>query len=234
MTNAKTNLYLCVDELRNNLDLHSNTVNTLEVCNRVDNIILTSYPFKTDGLCASALVGKKVDQIILNSNRDYKEQNFDCGHELIHLWKHREIQNGIFKCFESKKQNSFYEWEANEGSAELLVPYRSLFPILKENYFLLNTYSDIEQFKVWLSDYFVVPYVTIHYRIDNLKYEFEQYLRGIPLNQIKFLSNTELKNNNVVVQSLNDKQKHLQVQDEFGLYTNHNKTGELSFDSVII
>lgn len=234
MANAKTNLYLYVDKLRKNLDLHSDTVNALEVCNNTKNIILTSYPFKTDGLCASALAGEKVDQIILNSNRNYKEQNFDCGHELIHLGKHREIQNGIFKCFESKKQNSYYEWEANEVSAELLVPYRTLFPILRENYFLLNTYSSIEQFKNSLSNYFSVPYVTIHYRIDNLKYEFEQYLRDIPLDQIKFLSNTELKNNNLVIQSLNDKQKYLQAQEEFSIYSNRNKTGELSFESVII
>lgn len=234
MENAKTQLYLYVDKIRKNLNLQSDPVNALEVCNKIENINLTSYPFKTNGLCASALVGEKVDQIILNSNRNSKEQNFDCSHELIHLRKHWTKQNGIFKCFDSQKQNSFYEWEANEGSAEFLVSYNDFLPLLKDNYLFLNTYSSIEQFKVWLSDYFSVSYVTIHYRIDNLKYEFEQYLRGTPLDKIKFLSNTELKNNKLVIQSLNDKQKSLKREHGFSVYVNYNKTGELAFDSIII
>lgn len=94
--------------------------------------------FKTPGLCGVAMVGEKTDTIILNSNRTPAEQNFDCGHELIHLTKHRKLRES-FNCFTRAKpqQNTFHEWQANEGSAQLLVPYQDFIPrftnLLKAN-----------------------------------------------------------------------------------------------------
>lgn len=71
---------------------------------------------------------------MLNARHSVEELNFDCGHELIHLTKHRGLGLSSFHCFDTlkPKQDPFIEWEANEGAAELTVPYRSFLPLLSD------------------------------------------------------------------------------------------------------
>lgn len=65
------------------------------------------HNFKTIGFCGAAFPGDKKDTIILNSNRSPKQLNFDCGHEIIHLIKHKEQVDGTFTCFEKKAKFFF-------------------------------------------------------------------------------------------------------------------------------
>lgn len=53
--------------------------------------LLQSVPFQTKGLRGMAIIGdaKQDDVILLNCKRSQEEQNFDCGHEMIHLALHR-------------------------------------------------------------------------------------------------------------------------------------------------
>ena len=56
-------------------------------------------------------------------------------------------------------------------------------------------------------------------RIKSLKYEIFQYLNGIPLNEIKIMSDREQKNRNIHVKSLIDVEENLTHQALF----NHEK-----------
>lgn len=55
-----------------------------------------------------------------------------------------------------------------------------------------------------MADTFHVPEAVINYRIENLKYETEQYLSGVPLDKLEILSAKKQCERNIQVQSLND------------------------------
>lgn len=150
-----------------------------------------------------AFKGEQSDSIILNSTRGRLENQFDCGHELIHLYKHRNSEIDYFNCFEKTHpvQNSFIEWEANEGSAELIVPMCLLLPEIKKRSF--KSWSDINSMKFELSDLFKVSHGVMQFRIESLKYEINQYLNGASLKDIKILSATAQKQRGIHVKSLN-------------------------------
>ena len=104
-------------------------INAIDVILHQPFIDLEYHRFKTPGLCDIAMVDESVDTIVLNTNQSGLEQNFDCAHELVRLFKHRNIQT-YFKCFTKVKprQNTFIEWQANEGAAQFLVPYQDFIP----------------------------------------------------------------------------------------------------------
>lgn len=212
--NAKENLYSFVSCYREELKLIKYPISTIDFCNNDETTKLIYRKFNTPGLCGIALPGRKVDTIILNANRSEYEQNFDCGHELIHLLKHRNTQCESFMCM-NNNQNAFIEWEANEGSAELLLPYTELLPIIEKNKYKLTTYQQIHDFKVSLSNKFHVPIAVTENRIENLKYETFQYLNGTPLSDIEILSNSQQRKRNITVKSLNDIENDLFFGKEF-------------------
>ena len=125
--NAKKELYHFVDRLRIDWGVTSyeQPFNAIEMSMYHAEIIY--HTFDTDGFCGAAFTGNRIDTIVLNDTRSSYEQNFDCGHEIIHLTKHRDRNGGIFQCF-SESQDSYLEWEANEGAAQLLVPYQDFIP----------------------------------------------------------------------------------------------------------
>ena len=170
--------------------------------------LLQSVPFQTKGLRGMAIIGdaKQDDVILLNCKRSQEEQNFDCGHEMIHLALHRCLNQKTFNCFDKLQanQNPFIEWQANEGAAEFFVPYQVFLPMIKRCFAYLNTYRNIEKFKKEMADTFHVPEAVINYRIENLKYETEQYLSGVPLDKLEILSAKKQCERNIQVQSLND------------------------------
>lgn len=100
MHNAKTNLYEHVSHLRDqfHVTLASYPLSLTGLPFRHP-IQIERRPFQTPGFCALAFAGEKSDTIILNANRNPLEQNFDCGHELIHLTKHRQFKTGLFQLF---------------------------------------------------------------------------------------------------------------------------------------
>lgn len=85
-------------------------------------IKLERIPFKTRGLRGMSYPGARPqpDIILLNSKRSEIEQNFDCGHEMVHLAIHRNLNKKVFNCFDrstAPNQDPFLEWQANEGAA---------------------------------------------------------------------------------------------------------------------
>lgn len=204
MGNAKAELYRYVDDLKCRLGLNkylpTDVINLCKNCG----INIIRHSFDTKGLCAAAMAGKKHDTIVLNSNRTSYEQNFDCGHELIHLTRHRGTNRQMFNCFEKViiTQNSFIEWEANEGSAEFTVPYKTFLPMISNAYKSFTTYDAICSFEEQCAKHFMVSDRVIELRLESLKYEIYQYLKGTPLNELQLLSNSQQKREGIRVESI--------------------------------
>lgn len=131
-----------------------------------------------------------INCIIVNSNLSPAEQNFHDIHELIHIASCTPNCGQTFSCFDTVKphQNSYLEWLANEGAAELLVSYRELLPMVKKEYSDmiqgLGTYDFCEKY----ADLFHVSSTVLQNRIDSLKYEIVQYLNGTNIEDIQILS----------------------------------------------
>lgn len=171
-------------------------------------IRMDTVPFKTKGLRGMAIVGEAPDPdiILLNAARTIMEQNFDCVHEMVHLFKHRKLDKKTFNCFDkvAATQDPFLEWQANEGAAEFLVPYSIFIPLAKEFLDFSFTKINIDAFKTYASNIFKVPPAVIKYRLDSLKYEMYQYYAGIDIKNIKILSMHQQAKLNIAVISFND------------------------------
>ena len=195
--NAKKSLYEIVDRARRTAGITLGApIHVLSLCQAIRGVSVIFHEFDTFGFCGAAFAGAKENTIILNSTRSKTEQNFDCAHELIHLLKHRNINGGIFQCFNT--QNSYLEWEANEGAAQFLVPYQDFIPrfvsclqsrpILFQNssgFFIAGGIQDE------LADYYHVSPQVINIRLSSLSYEIDQYRCGVRLEDIELLSRTQ-------------------------------------------
>lgn len=210
----KSELYAAIDKLRLNLDYdNARPISSFELFSRCRNILLYENDFKTTGLRGMVFIGdiSKPHVIILNSNRNIVEKNYDEAHELMHIFFHRNISLQTFQCIDSPKftQNSYLEWQANEGAAELLVPYRALLPLVKEmycGYFEAEKTFGLHPFCEWASQKFFVTARVIEIRLNSLKYEIDQYLNGVPIDNIQILSNNQQQKRGIIVQSLAEKE----------------------------
>lgn len=193
METAKSALYEDVDIIRRSFGIpiyqSFSTVDIISSCSGQYDLYFES--FKTVGLCGVAMVGKKRDTIILNLNRDVVERNFDCAHELIHLHKHRDKQES-FNCFTSAKlqQDPFIEWEANEGAAQLLVPYQDFIPRFVS--YMYTGETALRWAPKLLADHYHVSQQVINLRIKNLSYEIDQFCCGVRIEDVQLLSWNQL------------------------------------------
>lgn len=193
-------LYHEVQYIRRSMGLTLNVANIDIIqytLNRYGNISMEEIPLKTHGLHGMMVPPSENSEpyiVILNSNRNETEKRFDYTHELMHIALHRNIKRH-FKCFDNPKQtqDKFIEWEANEGAAEFLLPYRLFIPVYVQ---LAKAHA-----REWLnsppirilSKKFNVTEAVVSNRIKSLNYEIYQYLHGIPLDDIEILSNTKLE-----------------------------------------
>lgn len=207
---TKKELYSLVHKHKTRLGLKNSDYgfNMIHLC-RQSGILLEKLPFKTKYLRGMAVVGNESEEdiILLNCNRDIIEQNFDCSHEYMHLCIHRDKDKKIFNCMDALyvKQDEYIEWQANEGAAELLVPYEEFLPLIK--YFSPRDSYDIKYMKEHAAEMFGVTIKVIEFRLESLKYEIHQYLRGTPINEIRILSRAQQSRLNINVKSLNDIEK---------------------------
>lgn len=120
--------------------------------------------------------------ILLNLNWSEVSQRFSLTHELIHYFLHTNVD--VFKC--NFTNNTALEWQANEGAAELLVPYRSFLPSVANICSLLgqDRTAGIKQ----LAGRYQVSSTFIAHRLVSLAREIDLYLSGTPLDEIRPLS----------------------------------------------
>ena len=167
--------------------------------------LIGAASFNTKGLRGMATVSTDgySDAIVLNSNRGYLEQNFDCGHEMIHLGIHRDLKQKYFRCMDKfySNRDGYVEWQANEGAAELLIPYEVFISLIGTYDF--KSYRDIRLFKEYACSLFNVSNMVIEYRLEGLKYEIHQYLNGTPMKDIQILSISRQQEKKINVKSIN-------------------------------
>jgi Zn-dependent peptidase ImmA (M78 family) len=207
---TKADLYKYVDKLRWIYGLPEGPINMIKICEGLSRIEVANSNFYTSGLRGMAYIANSHYEnhvILLNSNSSLQEKNYTCGHEFIHINKHQNLGTSVFSCFEQvrSQQDKFLEWQANEGSAELLVPYRKLLPLIREQLPDSPSCMEIVHLKKRLADQFQVSDAVIHYRLESLKYEIFQYLDwDRPLEKLEILSATQQRNRGIIVSSLND------------------------------
>lgn len=212
----KKRLYEIIEDIRTNfLKVATNDypLNLIEMCKEDDAVFVEYVPFKTRSLRGMAVVDHTAggtDIILLNSNRPAIEHNLVCAHELIHLLLHRHLGASSFNCYDTiqSSQNSYIEWQANEGGAELLAPYKDILPIIKDNFPFTN-YHQIRSLRNQLAARFNVTTTVIEMRLESLKYEIEQYLSGVDINDLEIISLTKQKERGIRVTSLNDLESQL-------------------------
>jgi Zn-dependent peptidase ImmA (M78 family) len=180
----KATLYKTIDRLKFEYNLKT-PIDTVEFAQKLGNIDIEYYDSKSEKLCG-ALYKDTISSILLNKRRAKPQHNFDCGHELIHYFFH-ESEDGLFNCIDNKyiSQNSFIEWEANEGSAQLLVPYQEFIPLYVE---LCKSGLCFLDISIELYKHFGVTSSVIDIRLESLNYELYQYLNGVDIFDLNILS----------------------------------------------
>lgn len=192
---TKAELYEKVDKLIEELDLtkESYPLDSVSLAQKFFvNAEITYGAF--DGLCAILYRGRRSTSLKLNSRRSKLMQNFDCMHEIIHYFLHTDIES--FQCISPEggiKINDFLEWQANEGAAEALVPYRLFIPM-----YVSLCEKNEETAVSELSKIFGVTNRVILNRIDNLSYEIYQYkVLNIDIESIELLSKKSITRKNI-------------------------------------
>ena len=197
----KATLYHYVDKLRaqlrveNSFPVYSKELVKLYTMNP----IIEELPFPSTKICGILYRGNTSTSFALNANRTPEMQNFDCMHELIHYFFHDIVQCQRICCDVGRKsgrieQDTYLEWQANEGAAQFLLPYQTFIPdyIKLSRRHARDNFPDVTALNLLADWYFVSPAVVSN-RIDSLNYEIYQYLHGTPIESIDILSNTAIK-----------------------------------------
>lgn len=207
---SKSDVYRNISKLRKQLGVSVDAypLDIQKICKEVLNIVVEDVEYKTPGLRGTAIPSVSSmgvpDIILLSAFRDEDEKNFDCAHELYHTAFHRGTRKA-FNCNENSilPQNRYLEWQANEGGAELAVPYRLFLPIMKDVYDKLNGSTLSPFVRAEIAERFNVTDIVIKNRIENLKYEIHQYLSGVSLDNIILMSKTKQEQVGINIKSIN-------------------------------
>jgi Zn-dependent peptidase ImmA (M78 family) len=143
--------------------------------------------------------------ILINNNNPPTRMLFVLYHELIH-WFFHPPEKEYCDYFHIKSTN-IIEYQANEGAAEMLVPHKVFIPWVAS--YLKNrelSFEEIMEIKRFATDEFHVSPAIIYYRLESLKYEIQQYVNGVDIDALEYLSNRRLAERNIRVQSLNDRE----------------------------
>ena len=213
---TKSELYNGVCRIKEYLDIcdESYPIDMFELCRKIYGLEVEKVAFKTKDLRGMLCVANDSSEnsvIIVNSNKSLVEQNYHCAHEFMHLFNDAPAAGTIIRCFDKLRpnQNRYVEWLANEGAAELLVPYKMLLPMIKDKYSYIDSNIFVAfDFCQKQSRLFNVSAIVLINRLGNLKYEIHQYLNGTPIEQINILSKTEQDRQNIIVKSL------IEIEDE--------------------
>lgn len=131
--------------------------------------------FKTTKIGGVLIRGDEISHIGLNSLLPEESLNFNCMHELIHYWFHPNLN--FTYCYITNEYiltDPRYEYQANEGTAQALMPYQLFIP----KYYEFK--GNIER----IANFFGVSKTAVEYRIENLRFEFLQYEYGVKVEDI--------------------------------------------------
>ena len=199
---TKQDLYTCVEQYRQKLFSVglSFPLDFFSILKVSPNITFDYADFDTPGLRGMAFVnynGFNSHGILIKSTLSKEEQNFHGVHEILHTVLHSQITNNSFKCYDQIRpnQSSFIEWQANEGAAELIMPYRNFIPQFLDllqcyqfnSAYWTYTYGGFDIFDV-LAKHYGVTSIVAKNRVSTLSFEIDQYARGTPIDSIRVIS----------------------------------------------
>lgn len=209
----KEQLYFQISLIREQLLQNGLTypLDIFEICEKFDKIKIAAIPFQTYGLrgmAKSADETSDISCILVNSFLSQPEQNFHGTHEFMHINFEDGKTGTTFRCYDRVMpfQDRYTEWIANEGAAELLIPYKEFIPFFCT---LLNMYRS--NHSSWLKNNgnydiydilarkYNVTRTVISNRVSTLSYEIDQYSNGIAIDDIKLLSHGKQCNNKIKV-----------------------------------
>lgn len=136
------------------------------------------YAFDSDRLAGVLMRGKHKSLIVLSANRPPEGRRFAASHELVHYFLHDGEQ---FLCAGDDAVSAI-EWQANEGAAELLMPYKEFIPFYENIRSLF--FTDRNRALRRAAEHFGVSAGMISTRLQSLSPEIAQYERGVPLDRI--------------------------------------------------
>ena len=201
----KKQLYDKIHEIKSKWNIESSApYNPYEACMKERHITVDEAEFTTKGLRGILQIDDSGHHIILNSRRTRAERNFDLAHELMHSVLHSSENAAKFICPIEIKKNDYLEWQANEGAAEFLVPYKEFLQDICNIKESLRTEDDLYAFKFREAVKFRVSVQTITYRLETLRYEIRQKLSGVAFEDIYIISNNLQQKINICSSSLNE------------------------------
>lgn len=147
-----------------------------------EGIELKFCSFDSDSIGA-VLYKDTFSAILVNSNKSPFEQRFDIAHELIHFWFHPSKTSFSFQ--KPHLRDKEKEWQANEGAAQLLLPYLDFIPrFVKVARFVEENHEPLEEVYSELSKFYKVAPIVVDYRIRNLESEILQYINGVCIENV--------------------------------------------------
>lgn len=236
---SKEELYLLIDYIRYSFNIDINSVfNVPKFCqdNFNDIINYDFHQFK-DTKIGGFLVKNKIPEksyITVNTSKEPISTIFDLTHEMIHFLLHPENRKHYISSSLCDIDN--FEWQANEGAAELLVPYKRFIPSFVKN--IKNCNSRIEYIDLLnhLSDKYKVSTAVLEYRISGLKYEIHQYENGISIDKIQFLSKRAQEEQGIFITPYSDifksKNRSLKtILNEYSIATKAEVSSEIKYNN---
>lgn len=178
----KRALYARLDEKRKESGILYDFPLDIKSLVKRENIEISFTPFKSDSIGAM-LYKDSFSAILVNSNKSPLDQRFDLAHELIHFWFHPSQTSFSFQ--KPHLRDKEKEWQANEGAAELLLPYKDFIPrFVKTAKYVEENYEPLEEVYNELARFYKVMPIVVDYRIRNLESEILQYINGTPIERI--------------------------------------------------
>lgn len=204
---SKQELYLLIDYIRYSFNIDINEVfNVPKFCqDNFDGIINYDFHQFKDTKIGGFLVKNKIPEksyITVNTSRELISTIFDLTHEMIHFLLHPENRKHYISSSLCDIDN--FEWQANEGAAELLVPYKRFIPNFVRNIKHCNSRQEYFDLLNFLSEKYKVSTAVLEYRISGLKYEIHQYENGTSIDEIQFLSKRAQEEQGIFITSYSD------------------------------
>ncbi len=145
-------------------------------------ITISVYEFDSRRFSGALFRGNRKAKIIVNSSRCPESRRFAVAHELIHYFLHDGTR---FFCLDQNNVTAL-EWQANEGAAELLLPYR-YFLFSYRNIRSLYLANEEKAVRTLAKEFSVTPSM-VRSRLESLSPEIAQLESGVPLEKIRPLS----------------------------------------------
>lgn len=241
---SKQDLYTLIDYIRDSFKINVKepfNVPRFFKDNFQDIIIYEPHKFNDTKIGGFLIKNKFPNKsyIITNSSKEPISTIFDFTHEMMHFLLHPEDRKYYISSSLCDIDN--FEWQANEGAAELLVPYKRFIPHFVNNIKNCNSKKDYIDLLMYLSNKYVVSTAILEYRITGLKYEIRQYEKGVPIDKIHFLSKTAQEQQGIFITSYSElfKSKKIELKSIISNFSTNTSflptdNGSKSFNTVNI